>query len=168
MGLKEALIVEFDAEMARTRKVLERTPEDKFGWKPHEKSGTLGWLATHVATLPNWAVMTVSTASFDVAPAGAEPMRVVPVATKAELLDKFERGLASAREAIDGCDESYLAQQWTLLATGQVLFTMPRSAVLRQFVMNHLIHHRAQLALYLRLNDVPVPALYGPSADEPA
>jgi len=169
MALSEALSPEFDHEMANTRRVLERAPEDKFGWKPHPKSPTLGWLATHLAMLPGWAVYTLEQDSIDLAPPGGSPQPPAPEAkSRAELLERFDQNLSKARAAIAGASDQRLLESWSLLNGGQTVLTLPRTAVLRSFVMNHSIHHRAQLGVYLRLNDVPVPALYGPSADEQA
>lgn len=166
MTLSEGLLPEFDQEMANTRKSLERVPEDKLGWKPHEKSGTMAWLAGHVANLPSWAIFAIKQDSLDLAPQGA-PVQAAPAAkSRKELLATFDKNAAEARAAIAGASDAHLRKTWTLLKTGKPLLAMPRTAVLRTFVMNHLIHHRAQLGVYLRLNNVPVPALYGPSADE--
>jgi uncharacterized damage-inducible protein DinB len=162
MSISDSLLPEFDHEAANTRKVLERLPEDKFGWKPHQKSFTMGALATHVATLPFWAVMTIEKDSIDI----AAPMENPEAKTRAELLERFDKSTASARAAIAGAGDERLLAPWSLVSGGTTLFTMPKIAVLRSFVMNHTIHHRAQLGVYLRLNDVAVPALYGPSADE--
>ena len=162
MTISESLLPEFDREMANTRKSLERVPEDKLDWKPHPKSHTMRWLAGHVANLPAWAVMAIQRDSIDLAPPGApEPDSC------AALLEMFDKNAAEARAAIAGASDEELLKPWSLLAGGQAIITLPRVAVLRGSVMNHLIHHRAQLGVYLRLNDVPVPALYGPSADEP-
>ncbi len=166
MGMSEGLVAEFDQEMAGTRKTLERVPDDKFGWKPHEKSGTMGWLAGHVANLAGWAVETVKTDSLDIAPGGV-PMQPPPVPkTRKELLVLFDKNVAAARAAIAGTSDAQWFKPWSLLSNGKTLMTMPRIACLRGFVMNHSIHHRAQLGVYLRLNNIPVPAIYGPSADE--
>lgn len=166
MRLSETMLPEFDQEMAGTRKTLERVPEDKFAWRPHEKSSTMADLATHVANVPNWATMTIQTEHLDIAPPGEEPYREPAAQSREELLAKFDAGVAAARAALGGASDEHLLAPWSLLAGGKTFFTMPRAAVLRSFVMNHMIHHRAQLTVYLRLNDVPVPALYGPSADE--
>ena len=166
MALSEALLPEFDHEMANTRKSLERVPEAKFDWKPHQKSGTLGWLASHLAVLPSWTTITIEQDALDIAPPGAPPYEM-PVATSRQaVLDMFDTNVAAARAAIAGASDEHLLKPWTLLSGGNTVFTMPRIAVLRSFIMNHNIHHRAQLGVYLRLNDVPVPAIYGPSADE--
>ena len=166
MKISDALLPEFDQEMAKTRVVLERCPEDKFGWKPHPKSFSMAALASHVANIPGWGVYTIAQDSFDVAPAGAPPMKEEPAASRKELLEKFDKAVGEARNALAGASDDHLMKPWSLLAGGQSLFTMPRVAVFRTMVMNHGIHHRAQLGVYLRLNDIPVPAIYGPSADE--
>jgi uncharacterized damage-inducible protein DinB len=166
MPISEALLPEFDQEMAGVRKTLERVPEDKFGWKPHEKSGAMGWLASHVANIPSWAVMAMEKDSIDVAPAGEPPPRTLEAKSRQELLETFDRNVATGRAAIAGASDARLAENWSLLKGGETLMTLPRVAVLRFWVLNHIIHHRAQLGVYLRLNDLPVPSLYGPSADE--
>lgn len=162
MPLNQTVLPEFDHEMANTRKSLERVPEDKSGWKPHEKSTTMGGLATHLATINGWADAIVGQDSFDVKNAPAPPQ----VKSRAELLGVFDKNVASARKAIAGATDEQLMKPWSLLNGGKAIFTMPRIAVLRSFILNHTIHHRAQLGVYLRLNNVPVPAIYGPSADE--
>jgi uncharacterized damage-inducible protein DinB len=165
MAISDALLPEFDHEMANTRKTLERVPDDKFGWKPHEKSSALGDLATHIGNLPSWAVLTVNQEEFDMAPEG-KPVRVPPASSREEILQTFDKNIAAARAAIAGASDEELFKPWTLLSGGNKLFSLPKVAVLRSFVMNHIIHHRAQLGVYLRLNDIPVPSIYGPSADE--
>jgi len=166
MTLSEALLPEFDQEMATTRKFLVRVPEDKFLWKPHEKSGTMGWLAGHLARLPDWAVITIRDTSWDMAPHGVPSEPPPPPKSSQELLEAFDRDVCAAREAILGASDLDLAGPWSLLYNRKVLVTMPRSMCLRMWVMNHLVHHRAQLGVYLRLNGIAVPAVYGPSADE--
>lgn len=165
MGLAESMLPEFDHEMANTRKTLERIPEEKLDWKPHEKSATMRGLATHLANLATWAVHTIERDELDAAPEG-QPLRAKPVDSVAEALETFDRNVAAARAAIAGASDEHLFKPWTLLAAGRKIFTQPRAGVLRGMILNHTVHHRAQLAVYLRLNDVPVPALYGPSADE--
>ena len=166
MGISAALLPEFDQEMTNTRKSLERVPEDKFGWKPHTKSPTLGWLAGHLANLPSWAVLAVGQNEFDLMPPGAPPPKAAEPSTRQEVLSTFDKNRDAARAAIAAAADDVLLQPWTLLKAGQKLMTVPKIVVLRSFVMNHIIHHRAQLGVYLRLNDVPVPSIYGPSADE--
>ena len=160
-----SLLPEFDLEMANTRKVLERVPEADWGFKPHAKSFSMGELAGHVASIPGWMTSTLVDDAFDVSPGGV-PATFPRAGSVREALSMFDEGIAGARAALEATDDSTFLKSWALLANGEPIFTMPRVAVVRSFVMNHLIHHRAQLCVYLRLNDIPVPALYGPSADE--
>jgi uncharacterized damage-inducible protein DinB len=160
--IKEALLAEFDHEIATTRRLLERLPDDRLAWKPHEKSMSLGRLAQHVATLPMWAGSILEQPSFDlegVPPGLPEPQ------SRDEVLKLFEGATTATRALIDRTDAEYMAP-WTLKRSGQEMFTLPRLAAFRAFVLSHIIHHRGQLSVYLRLNDVPVPPIYGPSADE--
>jgi uncharacterized damage-inducible protein DinB len=166
MTISETLLPEFDQEMGNTRKTLERVPDDRFDWKPHPKSMPMGNLANHLATIPNWASITVNTDSLDLAPPdGSEYPREIATSQK-QLLELFDRKTAEARAAIAGTTDEHLMKPWSLLMGGKTMMTLPRAAVLRSFVMNHTIHHRAQLGVYLRLNDISVPGMYGPSADE--
>jgi uncharacterized damage-inducible protein DinB len=153
---------EFDHEMAVTRKVLSRIPENKFGWAPHVKSMTLGRLATHLAEIPGWVKETLTLDGIDM---GGDYKPEV-LTTREQVVAKFDRMVAVARPLIESATDAQLSAPWTLKSDGQVMLTMPRFAVLRGFVLSHLIHHRAQMTVYLRLNDVPVPSIYGPSADE--
>jgi uncharacterized damage-inducible protein DinB len=164
--INQALLPEFDMEMANTRKTLERVPDDKLGWKPHEKSMTMGRLSGHLAELPWWGQVTIEKDTFDVAPQGAPPQQGMTATSSQEALAAFDKNVAAMRAAIAGASDEQLMKPWSLLKGGQTLMTMPKIAVLRGFVMNHTIHHRAQLGVYLRLNDVSVPSIYGPSADE--
>ena len=166
MALSNALLPEFDQEMANTRRTLERVPEDKLDWRPHEKSTTLGGLTTHLSNLPSWASFALDRDSLDIAPVGEPPLRLEQIKSVSEALEMFDQNVVAARAAIAGASDEQLQQTWTLLHGGRTVFALPRAAVLRTVVMNHIIHHRAQLGVYLRLNDVPVPSLYGPSADE--
>lgn len=166
MSIAQSLLPEFDQEMAGTRKTLERVPEDKLDWRPHEKSTTMAGLATHIANMLNWATLTLTQDSFDFQPEGSEPYREEAVKSRAELLEKFDKALASARAALAETSDEAMMKNWSLLKGGNAVFTMPRIACLRGMIFNHIIHHRAQLCVYFRMNDVPVPALYGPSADE--
>ena len=166
MAISEALLPEFDQEMEGARRTLERVPAEKFGWKPHEKSGTMGWLAGHVATIPTWASVAIGQDELDLEPDG-KPYEPPPDPTSAKaLLETFDKNVAEARAAIAGASDAKLGESWSLARNGKNMMTMPRVAVIRGFVLNHLIHHRAQLGVYLRLNDIPVPSIYGPSADE--
>jgi uncharacterized damage-inducible protein DinB len=166
MSISDALLPEFDREMANTRKTLERIPEDKFDWKPHEKSMPLGQLAIHLATMPGWTAEAINRESLDIAPEGSPPYEMPKANSRNEVIEMFDKGVATARAAIEGASDEELFKPWTLLSGGREILTMPKVTVIRDFVMNHSIHHRAQLGVYLRLNDVPVPAIYGPSADE--
>ena len=163
MALSKALLPEFDQEMANTRKTLERIPEDKLAWKPHEKSMPLGRLAGHVAELPGFATTTIEKDSLNLSMGEFKPL----IATsRQQVLDAFDKKVAEARAAIAGASDEHMMKPWSLEFNGKTVFTMPRVAVLRSMMLNHIIHHRAQLGVYLRLNNVPVPAIYGPSADE--
>ena len=166
MPLNQSLLPEFDHEMANTRKTLERVPDDKFAWKPHEKSYSMGDLATHLANLVSWMTVVINSDSFDMAPKDAPPPKTEPLQSRQAVLEAFDKHVAAAREALAYASDEQLLQAWSLLAGDKTIFTLPRIGALRGFVMNHSIHHRAQLGVYLRLNDIPVPALYGPSADE--
>lgn len=166
MRLSESLLPEFDNEMANTRKTLERVPHDNPDWKPHEKSMAMGGLATHLSNIPTWAVYSIAEDSLDLAP-GGKPLPPTELLTSREkLLQTFDKNVTEARAAIAGASDEEFFKPWSLQSNGNTILTMPKMAVLRNFVMNHLIHHRAQLGVYLRLNDIPVPSIYGPSADE--
>lgn len=166
MSIAQSLLPEFDHEMASTRKAFERVPEDKLSWKPDPKSMTMGRLAGHIAEMPGWAAMTLGTDSLDVNPGGHTTMTALVATSKEHVLREFDKNVASARAAIAVATDQAMMQNWQLLANGSVMFSMPRAGVLRTMVMNHLIHHRGQLMVYFRLNGVPVPGFYGPSADE--
>jgi uncharacterized damage-inducible protein DinB len=135
---------------------------DKYEWTPHTKSFNMGKLATHVAQLPAWASMTLATNELDL----SQPFEQPQPKTTEELLALFEQTSAEARKALEGASDEEFMKPWTLRMGDRTIFTMPKIAVIRGMVMNHIIHHRAQLIVYLRLNDIPVPGLYGPSADE--
>ena len=166
MTISEALLPEFDQEMQNTRKLLACVPEDRPDYRPHPKSMPLARLAGHIAELPNWGVHTIRLDTLDLTPASGEGFKPGIMTTRQELLDTFDKNVAEARAAIAGASDEHLHQIWTLIYKGQTVMKMPRAAVLRSVVMNHLIHHRAQLGVYLRLNDVAIPGMYGPSADE--
>jgi uncharacterized damage-inducible protein DinB len=166
MSYAESLLPEFDQEMASTRKVLERVPDDKLDWQPHPKSHTIAWNANHLANLPDWLVHTLTTPSLDIAPVGGEPYQMPKLASRAEILETFDRNVAAGRAAITAATDQDMSTTWTLERAGKPIFTMPRSAVVRSVVLNHMVHHRAILCVYLRLNDIPVPGMYGPSGDE--
>jgi uncharacterized damage-inducible protein DinB len=162
MAIVDALLPEFDHEMAVTRKLLERVPEDRFEFKPHEKSYSLGQLAQHVATVPMWGAVTMNQSELDLGGAQQLP----PVGSRAALLALFDGHVAGTRAAVVGKSDAELMAPWTLKFSGKTLFSMPKAAVWRSFVMSHLIHHRGQLSVYLRMQGVPLPSMYGPSADE--
>ena len=167
--ISQSLLPEFDLEIANTRRTLERVPEDRPEFRPHAKSMTLARLAGHLAEIPTWAVMTLGQAELDLNPAGQpEPRRAYVMTTRADALAMFDAQAAQAREKLAATTDETMMQPWTLKNGGQTIFSMPRIAVLRGFVLSHMIHHRAQLGIYLRMNDVPVPSIYGPSADEGA
>jgi uncharacterized damage-inducible protein DinB len=166
MSYAETLLPEFDREMASTRKVLERIPDDKLDWQAHPRSHTIGWNASHVADLVNWLVAVLKQPSFDVSPVGGKPYELPKPKNRQEILELFDRNVAAARKAITEVKDEDVGSPWTLSQGGNPIFTMPRSAVVRGVVLNHLIHHRAHLCVYLRLNNIPVPGMYGPSGDE--
>ena len=162
MPIIDGLLPQLDHEMATTRRVLAPTPEDQFDWKPHPKSFSLGALATHVANLPAWGVDALTKTEYDIA-AGQPP---TAPASKTALLTTFDENVAATRSALVGKTDEELLVMWTLKHGDKAILSMPRASVLRSFVLSHLIHHRGQLSVYLRLLDVPVPSIYGPSADE--
>lgn len=166
MAISQSLLPEFDHETAHTRRTLERVPDDRFEWKPHQKSMSMGRLAGHLAEVLDWGVTVVEHDAFDMAPPGGTSFKPPVLGAAAEVVDLFDKNRAAARAAIAGASDEHLLKTWSLLSGGKTILSMPRIAVLRAFVMSHMIHHRAQLGVYLRLNDLPVPAIYGPSADE--
>jgi len=166
MPMNQAFLPEFDHEMAITRKFLERVPEDKFNWAPHPKSMKLGDLASHLTHMPGWLEHTFAQDELDLAP-GGNRMPMPKGNNRKELLAMFDKSVTAGRAALAAAtDDSAWMKPWALKANGQTLLSLPRAAVVRTFVISHVIHHRAQLGVYLRLNDVPVPSTYGPSADE--
>jgi uncharacterized damage-inducible protein DinB len=162
LSLVDALLPEFDHELTLTRRLLERAPEDRFDWKPHEKSMSLGGLATHLANLPTWAEIALKQSEFDLAASPPAPL----ASSRRELLERIDRNTANARAALAGRTDGELMAPWTLKSGSHTIFTMPKTSVLRSFCLNHIVHHRGQLSVYLRLLNVPVPSIYGPSADE--
>jgi len=165
MSLSTTLLPEFDQETANLRRTLERVPDEKLDWKPHPKSMSLGGLATHLANMLTWVNHTLEASELDMAP-GGKPLKAAELRSRAGILAAFDANSAAAHRALAGASDATLAGPWSLLAGGKTLLTLPRTACLRSFVLNHMIHHRGQLTVYLRLLDVPLPALYGPSADE--
>ena len=162
MAMSDSLLGEFDNEMAATRKTLERVPEDKFGWKPHAKSFSFQELASHLANIPAWVDSMLGQDSYTV----PEDFKTPQASSTAELVKFFDENVAAARKALASTTDQAFNAPWTLKSRDQEYFTLPRIAVYRSFIISHSIHHRAQLGVYLRLNDIAVPAVYGPSADE--
>lgn len=157
----DGLLQELEREAQTTRRVLERVPGDKLDWKPHAKSMSLGQLSLHVATLPGAIAQIASQSSFEA------PQFIQPSASSAEeLVPALEQGLAKAKSLLGGMDDAALQSTWKLVRGDQELFAVPRVVVLRSLMLNHWYHHRGQLTVYLRELDVPVPSIYGPSADE--
>lgn len=164
MPITDALLPEYDHEMATTRRLVDRVPEGDFPWKPHEKSMSFGELCHHLANLPLWCSTVLDASSFDVATGG--DFRPKLPASRNALLDEFDTRVAAARASLAGRTDAELLVPWTLRNGDQDIFTMPRVSAIRSFVMNHSIHHRGQLSVYLRLRNIPVPPIYGPTADE--
>jgi len=160
MGMIDPILMEIEQESKATRRVLERIPEDKLGWTPHAKSYTLGQLALHVARIPGAIAEAVQGESFEPR-TGQDPPK-----NHAEIMETFDRGLAKAKEIYRGMDDAKLMQTWTATVKGKPVMAIPRIGAIRTIALNHLYHHRGQLSVYLRLLDVPVPMIYGPSADE--
>jgi uncharacterized damage-inducible protein DinB len=165
MAFTDALLGEFDHEMKTTRSLLERVPMDKAEWKPHTKSTSLGGLASHLAQLAGYGALVAGQNEVDMAPRTAPGFKPVQFTTRDELLSAFDANAAKSREQIAKLPESKLGDTWTLRNGDHVIFSLPRAAVFRSFLMNHMVHHRGQLSVYLRLNDVPLPSIYGPTAD---
>ena len=161
MSFAETLLPEFDQEMASTRKALERVPTDKGEWKPHPKSFALGHLAQLIAGMPGWITNMTTKTELDLASGPGYSLQSTET-----LLAVFDKNVAQARAALAAAKDSDFEVPWSLKMGNHVLFTSPRGTNIRSTV-NHLIHHRGQLTVYLRLNDVPVPSMYGPTADEP-
>lgn len=165
MAIKDALLPEFDHEMAVTRKLLARAPMEDADWRPHPRSMSLGTLASHLVDIPGWMPVVLQRDRFDM---GEEGDGATSKYTTTEaLLADFDRNVSAARALIDAAGDAHLSQPWSLEQNGETLMTMPRIAVMRSFLFNHAIHHRGQLSVYLRLREVKVPSIYGPSADEP-
>jgi uncharacterized damage-inducible protein DinB len=162
MALKDAVLAEYDHEMAATRKLLERLPDDKLSWKPHEKSRSLGGLATHLGQIPHWAAPILNDPSFDLEGAALD---IEARTSRADIVSAFDTVTKQTRAWLDKSDAEYMGM-WSLTRGGREVFSMPRVAAFRTFVLCHIVHHRGQLSVYLRLNDVAVPAIYGPTADE--
>ncbi len=166
MSIAQSLLPEYDHEMATTRKHLERTPLAHKDWKPHPKSMTLGAVAVHLAEIPSWTKVTLQETELDMAPPGGSGYSPPEFASVDAMLAHFDQHVAEGRRILAATRDADFMVPWSLKATGQTLFTLPRLAVIRTWVLNHIIHHRGQFSVYLRLRDVPVPQSYGPSADE--
>lgn len=163
MDMLQAINGEIGQEAVTTRRVLERVPEDKFGWKPHPKSMSLGQLAMHVATIPEGITRIAQTDEFEVNPAAFAPQQPK---NREELLAALDSGVRTAQGYLASLTESSATTTWRAKSQGRELMAMPRIAMLRALLLNHWYHHRGQLSVYLRLLDVPIPSIYGPSADE--
>lgn len=164
MNLIDPILAELAHEGATTRRLLERLPQDRLGWQPHQKSMTLGRLATHIAEIPGWVGSIVEKDEFDLGASGYVPPTLGSVA---EIIAMFDKSVATAAETLKRQGNDRLLAKWRFKKNGQLLMEMPRLGMIRSFLMNHLIHHRGQLSVYLRLQNVPLPSIYGPTADEP-
>jgi uncharacterized damage-inducible protein DinB len=164
MSISQMLLPEFDQEMSNTRKLLELVPEDKFNYKPHEKSMSMGQLASHIADMAGWAQPTIETDVLEL----KSDFKPYAASSRTDLLQTFDKNIASARAAIVQVDDEHLKKTWKLKFNGETVLSLPRSMAVRSMILNHIIHHRAQLSVYLRLNNVEIPGMYGPSADETA
>lgn len=166
MSIAHSILPEFNHEMANTKKLLERVPEEQAAWKPHPKSYSLGELSLHIANIPTWISIALRQDEFDANPPDAKPAPRRAFDTRRSLLALFDENVAAAVHVIADTTDDEMRKSWTLKNGGVKVFSLPRAAVLRSFVLNHLIHHRGQLTVYLRLKNVPLPAIYGASADE--
>ena len=164
MKLSDAMVQEFLHESQTTKRLLERLPEDKISWKPHEKSMPMSRLATHITEIPQWAEVIVNQDGLDMASVDFKP---VMLESRQEILESLQKNLDKFAEVLGGKDDEHLMASWKLKEGDKVLVDLPRAAAIRGFVISHVIHHRGQLSVYLRENDVPLPSIYGPSADEP-
>lgn len=167
MAIADVLLPEFDHESAVTRSLLALVPEDQADWAPHPRSMTFGQLAMHLAGIPDWAAVTLSTTEFDVQPPDGDGYRERPFESMAATLAAFDQSTAAARNAIAAASDEAMQVPWTLLNRGATVLTLPRVKVLRYFVISHLVHHRGQLTVYLRLHEVALPPIYGPTGDTP-
>jgi uncharacterized damage-inducible protein DinB len=165
MTIAQSLLPEIDQENASTRRLLELVPDSRAAWKPHAKSWSLGDLSVHIANLPAWAAMTMQSSELDLRPPGGPAWTPPKYSSPAATVEMFDENSGRARAAIAAASDADLMAPWTLKKAGQTIFTLPRVGSLRSFVMNHVIHHRGQLTVYLRLCDVPLPSTYGPTAD---
>jgi len=166
MSLGQIIFADFEQELANTRKTLERVPDEQWAWKIHDKSNTIGWVATHLGRIPSWTMSTFDRDSLDLNPPDGAGFDPPAPSNCAESLKIFDENAAQAIKTLRSVDDATLQQPWTLLSGGETIFTIPKHMVIRTWVINHLFHHRAILTVYFRVNDIPVPALYGPSGDE--
>lgn len=162
MSFAETFLEEFDPEMASTRRMLERVPAARFDWKPHAKSKSLGELATHITELPRFGLRILQ----DEFAAGSD--KAPPMKSSADLLARFDENVRQSRQAIAAMSDTDLEREFTVTRQGQPFFTLKKRALLKRVLLNHIVHHRGQLSVYLRLSDVSLPPVYGPTADEPA
>jgi len=160
MGMIDPILLEIEQESKATRRVLERVPQDKLAWTPHPKSYTLGQLALHIAGIPGHIAEAVNGDTFEPRAGASQPK------DHAEIMETYDKGLARAKEIYRGMDDAKLMQMWSSTVKGKPVMTIPRIGAIRTIALNHLYHHRGQLSVYLRMLDVPVPMIYGPSADE--
>ncbi|HKY21865.1 MAG TPA: DinB family protein [Vicinamibacterales bacterium] len=165
MAIAESMLPEFDRETATTRLLLERVPEGKADWQPHPKSMSLGQLAMHIANIPRWASVTLEGTAFDTNPPEGQRATTPPFQSGSLLLQAYDEGVSAARAMLARTSDADFMVPWTLKNAGRSMFSMPRATVFRSFILNHTVHHRGQLSVYLRLLDVPLPNIYGPTAD---
>ncbi|MNO23052.1 DinB family protein [compost metagenome] len=163
--VKQLIVGDAAHELAATRRVLERLPEEHMAWKPHGKSMTLGGLSTHLINLLNWQIAIFQYPEFDLS---TVPFRRDALEKRADILEEFDANVGKLETLLAECDENTLGEEWTLRHGDHIILRQPRAIAFRTFGLSHMIHHRAQLGVYLRLLDIPVPGLYGPSADEEA
>lgn len=166
MAIAEAFVAEFDSELRSTRRMLESVPDSALDYQPHAKSMNLARLAGHVAEMPSWGILTAQQRELDISPKDGPQYQPYITTGRDAMLKFFDKYHAEAKEVIGALSDEAMREPWTLLARGEPIFTMPRIQVLKSMVLNHMIHHRAQLSVYLRMNDVPIPGMYGPSADD--
>jgi uncharacterized damage-inducible protein DinB len=165
MSIVRSFLPQFDHEMETTRRILDVVPERDAAWRPHPKSTSLGDLASHIASIPAYSKFVVEQPEVDLGLAANTSITRVPFTTTAELLQRFDRYVREAKERMEPVSDEAMRENWSLRNRGATMFSLPRVAVLRSFVLSHLIHHRGQLTVYLRLRDVPIPSVYGPTAD---
>ena len=166
MSIGASFLPEFDHEMASTRKVLECVPDDKLDWKAHPTLNTIGWVANHLAEIVGWVEGTLTQDTWDINPQDGEPYQSPALASREEILALFDENVATARKRIESTSDEEYMKEWSLLSGGEAMMTIPKVAVIRTWVLNHTIHHRGHLCVYLRLNEVSVPGMYGPSGED--